>query len=81
MKNERDTKQPLFPNTFEVIFDMLVFFTLLNVSSSCRGYPCPPFKIIILDEADSMTEDALVSSLLFSDYVVVIFQKCYVFFF
>ncbi|KAK3081120.1 Subunit of heteropentameric Replication factor C (RF-C), partial [Coniosporium uncinatum] len=23
-----------------------------------RRYPCPPFKIVILDEADSMTQDA-----------------------
>jgi|SRR5271156_1195821 len=23
-----------------------------------RGYPCPPYKIIVLDEADSMTQDA-----------------------
>lgn len=22
------------------------------------GFPCPPFKIIVLDEADSMTQDA-----------------------
>ncbi|KAF8411744.1 hypothetical protein HHK36_004302 [Tetracentron sinense] len=27
-------------------------------SGSRQGYPCPPYKIIILDEADSMTEDA-----------------------
>ncbi|KAK4648853.1 Subunit of heteropentameric Replication factor C (RF-C) [Podospora bellae-mahoneyi] len=33
---------------------------LTNVSSAAykARYPCPPFKIIILDEADSMTQDA-----------------------
>lgn len=32
---------------------------LSNPSSSYRAqYPCPPYKIIILDEADSMTQDA-----------------------
>ncbi|KAH7107440.1 P-loop containing nucleoside triphosphate hydrolase protein [Auriculariales sp. MPI-PUGE-AT-0066] len=29
-----------------------------EVSSDGKTYPCPPFKIIILDEADSMTQDA-----------------------
>jgi replication factor C subunit 2/4 len=24
----------------------------------CSGYPCPPFKIVILDEADTMTTEA-----------------------
>ncbi|KAJ8078582.1 Subunit of heteropentameric Replication factor C (RF-C) [Marasmius tenuissimus] len=29
-----------------------------TVSSDGKEYPCPPYKIIILDEADSMTQDA-----------------------
>ncbi|KAJ7543435.1 hypothetical protein O6H91_09G038200 [Diphasiastrum complanatum] len=33
-------------------------FAAVAVGSGISGYPCPPFKIIILDEADSMTEDA-----------------------
>lgn len=32
----------------------MVSFSLLG----CSGKPCPPFKIIILDEADSMTAPA-----------------------
>jgi hypothetical protein len=28
------------------------------VSSDGKVYPCPPYKIIVLDEADSMTQDA-----------------------
>ena len=33
---------------------------LSNSSSVSQGgkYPCPPFKLVILDEADSMTADA-----------------------
>lgn len=33
-------------------------FAAVAVGSGVSGFPCPPFKIIILDEADSMTEDA-----------------------
>ncbi|CAI9094873.1 OLC1v1030697C2 [Oldenlandia corymbosa var. corymbosa] len=33
-------------------------FAAVAVGSVHQGYPCPPYKIIILDEADSMTEDA-----------------------
>jgi replication factor C subunit 2/4 len=38
-------------------------FAAVAVGSGISGYPCPPFKIIILDEADSMTEDAQVQFL------------------
>lgn len=30
----------------------------ITLSSDGRHYPSPPYKIIILDEADSMTQDA-----------------------
>ncbi|WVQ78903.1 hypothetical protein IAT38_000994 [Cryptococcus sp. DSM 104549] len=30
----------------------------VSTSSDGKTYPCPPFKLIILDEADSMTQDA-----------------------
>ncbi|TPX59145.1 hypothetical protein PhCBS80983_g02674 [Powellomyces hirtus] len=33
-------------------------FAKVTVSHSVNGWPCPPYKIIILDEADSMTTDA-----------------------
>ncbi|XP_042027162.1 replication factor C subunit 2-like [Salvia splendens] len=39
-------------------------FAAVAVGSERQGgYPCPPYKIIILDEADSMTEDAQASVL------------------
>lgn len=30
----------------------------MDIRVVLRGYPCPPFKIIVLDEADSLTSDA-----------------------
>ena len=33
-------------------------FASTTVGEGVPGYPCPPYKILILDEADSMTNDA-----------------------
>ncbi|WFD36029.1 Subunit of heteropentameric Replication factor C (RF-C) [Malassezia cuniculi] len=41
-----------------VVRDKIKHFAKLAVSNPAPGQTCPPFKIIILDEADSMTQDA-----------------------
>lgn len=44
-----------------VVRDKIKNFAKIALSSppaSEKDYPCPPYKIIILDEADSMTQDA-----------------------
>eukprot|EP01083_Nonionella_stella_P067034 177022_1 len=42
-----------------VVRDKVKQFARISVRHSVQaGYPCPPYKIIILDEADSMTPDA-----------------------
>ncbi|TPX58209.1 hypothetical protein SpCBS45565_g08052 [Spizellomyces sp. 'palustris'] len=42
----------------DVIRSKVKNFARTTVSGSANGYPSPPYKIIILDEADSMTQDA-----------------------
>jgi len=42
----------------DVIRTKIKTFAQLAAGGKAEGYPCPPFKIIILDEADSMTDDA-----------------------
>ncbi|EEB05986.1 DNA replication factor C complex subunit Rfc2 [Schizosaccharomyces japonicus yFS275] len=41
-----------------IIREKVKNFARIAVNNTVNGYPCPPFKIVILDEADSMTQDA-----------------------
>ncbi|KAI8987407.1 P-loop containing nucleoside triphosphate hydrolase protein [Mycotypha africana] len=42
----------------QIVRDKVKDFSRTTVTGKVDGYPCPPFKIVILDEADSMTNDA-----------------------
>lgn len=43
----------------QIVREKVKNFARVAVSTtSSNGYPCPPYKIVILDEADSMTNDA-----------------------
>ncbi|CAM0142000.1 unnamed protein product [Umbelopsis sp. WA50703] len=42
----------------QIVREKVKNFARTTVTATVDGYPCPPFKIIILDEADSMTTDA-----------------------
>lgn len=41
-----------------IVRDKIKQFASAAVGPGVPGYPCPPYKILILDEADAMTEDA-----------------------
>ncbi|PWN38145.1 P-loop containing nucleoside triphosphate hydrolase protein [Meira miltonrushii] len=41
-----------------VVREKIKSFAKLAVSNANLDFPCPPYKIVILDEADSMTHDA-----------------------
>lgn len=42
----------------DVIREKVKNFAKTTVKEVVSGYPCPPFKLILLDEADSLTTDA-----------------------
>lgn len=42
----------------QIVREKVKDFSRTTVTNKVSGYPCPPYKIIILDEADSMTKDA-----------------------
>lgn len=39
-----------------VVREKIKGFAATSVGQPAAGYPCPPFKLLILDEADSMTQ-------------------------
>jgi DNA polymerase III delta prime subunit len=39
-----------------VVRDKIKTFASTSIGKPDAGYPCPPYKILILDEADSMTQ-------------------------
>lgn len=39
-----------------VVRDKIKAFASTAVGVPVAGYPCPPYKLLILDEADSMTQ-------------------------
>lgn len=42
----------------QVVREKIKNFAKLIANERVEGYPCPSFKLVILDEADSMTSDA-----------------------
>jgi replication factor C subunit 2/4 len=42
----------------KVVREKVKAFASVSAGDAVKGYPCPPYKIIVLDEADSMTPDA-----------------------
>lgn len=41
-----------------IVRNNIITFTKIAIGSSDPNYPCPPYKIVILDEADAMTPEA-----------------------
>lgn len=39
-----------------VVREKIKAFASTSVGQPVKGYPCPPFKLLILDEADAMTQ-------------------------
>ena len=40
----------------DVVRNKVKSFASAAIGQPAPGYPCPPFKLLILDEADSMTQ-------------------------